>query len=143
MRATYGSVSFESPEGFANQTMISLMRESAGNGEADDYPISITVQHGKVGDEQGSPLAYLEDKLGQLSKQLNQYELSLSEETKVGDHSAARAHFSFVNQFKLEQLLLIWFQGEHLFAATVSTLPAGVEESWEVLTKLAASFEAH
>ena len=142
MRATYGDVSFECPAGFANQTMISLMRESAGQGGDEDYPISITVQHGKVGDEQGSPLAYLEDKLGQLSKQLNQYELALSEETTVGDHPAAKAHFSFVNQFKLEQLLLIWFQGDHLFAATVSTLPAGVDESWDVLGTLAASFQA-
>ena len=142
MRAAYGDVSFECPAGFANQTMISLMRESAGKAEDEDYPISITVQHGKVGEDQSSPLAYLEDKLEQLSKQLNQYELHSSEDTTVNEHPAAKAHFSFFNQFKLEQLLLIWFQGEHIFAATVSTLPAGVDESWAILGTLAASFQA-
>tara|TARA_B100000959_G_C14525353_1_gene437172 strand:- start:10 stop:441 length:432 start_codon:yes stop_codon:yes gene_type:complete len=142
MRSTYGDVSFESPEGFQNQTMISLMRESAGKAGDDDYPISITVQHGKIAEGDAGPLTYLEGKLEQLAKQLNQYELNGSEETTVGECTAAKAHFSFVNQFKLEQLLLIWYQGDNLFAATVSTLPAGVEESWEVLNKLAASFES-
>lgn len=143
-RATYGPLSFEMPEGFVDDTTVAIakpLRMVDGKPtDPDGYPLNLTITRDKVGSAP-DPLRYLQVKLGQLRPALQQYKQGLVEATTVNEHPAARAQFSFVAHFALEQLVLVWFAHDDLVTATLTTTELGVEQGWQVISQVAASVE--
>ena len=144
MRTHYGPLSFEVPAGFADQSTISLIKgiefKEGKAVDAEGFPLSITVARDEVGNAP-RPELYLQHKITQLRTRLAQFELSFLEEGEVGDHPAARAQFSFVAQFKLLQLVLVWFVGEELIAVTLTTTEPGIDVGWQTLEQFSATVE--
>lgn len=141
MRVTHATIDFEMPDGFVDSTAVSLERPVPldKNGHpvpgAKGYPLSITVNRDVVG-KAPAPLPYLQNKINQIRTQLEEFKLDYCKEEQVGPYKCAKAHFSFVSYFQLEQLVLVFFIGDALMTATLTTTEPGIEEGWAVLTKL-------
>lgn len=138
MRIRYGTLSLEAPEGFRDQSTIQLLRDVRivdGKPDPEDFPVSFTLNRDKVG-KAPEPLLYLKSKLAQLKPRLAQYREDFSEKTEVEGHAAAKAQFTFVAEFELVQLVLVWFAGDDLFTGTVTTTKPGVREAWRILESI-------
>ncbi len=143
MRITHGDVSFELPEGFRDESTIVISRPVSLNAKGvqldeNAYPLSLSLVHDEVARAPG-PLAYLQLKLNQLRQSLGQFEVASCEAAEVGGHAAARAQFSFVAQFELHQLVLVWFVAERSYTVTLTTTRRGIEEGWQQLDAFVAS----
>jgi hypothetical protein len=134
MRYSAGTFSFESPAGFTVQASVTLTRPGA----KPQPPLGVTLTQDQVGQLQ-SPLAFLEGKLSQLREHLQRYALVSCEASTVGTHRAAKAQFTFVAEVELVQLVLVWFMGETLMTATVTTTAPGVADGWAALDAVATS----
>ncbi len=135
MRVVHGGVAFELPEGFVDQTAVSLVRPAS-----QAYPMSVTLTLDLVGGAPG-PLVYLKLKLEQLRPSLQGYKLRSCEATQVGAHPGARAEFSFEAPPELCQLVLVFFAGPKLACLVLSTLPDGVSEGWRIIDRLASTID--
>jgi len=138
MRARHGGLSLEVPVGFRDQSTIQLMRDArtvGGKPDPRDFPISYTLTRDRVG-KAPDPLLYLKSKLVQLKPRLSRYHEELCEKTELAGHPAARARFTFVAEYELVQLVLVWFAGDDLLTATVTTTRAGVDEAWKALEEI-------
>lgn len=146
MRITHATIDLEMPEGFTDSTTVSLERPIPldKNGKAlpgaKGYPLSVTINRDVVGKAPGA-VPYLQNKINQIRGQLQDFNLDFCKEEKVGPYTCAKAHFSFVSYFQLEQLIYVFFIGDALMTATLTTTQPGIEEGWEVLTNIVAGLK--
>ncbi len=146
MRVTHATIDFDMPEGFNDATTVSLEKPVPldKNGRplpgAKGYPLSITIGRDVVG-KAPAPVPYLQNKINQIRPQLENFKLDFCQEAQVGPYSCAKAHFSFVSYFQLEQLIYVFFIGDALMTATLTTIEPGIEEGWQVLAKVVESIK--
>lgn len=143
---THATISFDMPEGFKDSTTVSIERPIPvdQNGKAipgaKAYPLSMTISRDVVGKAPG-PVPYLQNKINQIRGQLQDFKLEYCKEETVGSYKCAKAQFSFVSYFQLQQLVYVFFIDDALMSATLTTTEPGIEEGWEVLTKLVSTIK--
>jgi len=104
----------------------------------DAYPVSITLTS-LMAPNDACPLDHLRKTADVLRRYYRSFEVSFSKKSRVGEHSAARAQCSFVTNFKIFQLIIVWLADKELVTCTMMVSESGVEKGWKKLRRFVDS----
>jgi hypothetical protein len=104
----------------------------------DAYPVSLTLTSLMVPHD-ACPFHYLRKTADVLRGYYRGFEVSFCKRTRVGGYPAARAQCSFVTNFKIFQLHIVWLVEKELVTCTMLVSESGVEKGWKKLRRFVDS----
>ncbi|MGD8370883.1 MAG: hypothetical protein PVF76_07720 [Syntrophobacterales bacterium] len=112
--------------------------ESPEDMHPDAYPVTLTLNT-FVAHLAGSALDYLRNTSEVLKKHFKGFQTDFCEEDTVGEFRAARAQSSYVTNFRIFQLHIVWLARGLLVTATMTVPESGVEKGWADLRSFVES----
>lgn len=104
----------------------------------DAYPVSITLTS-RMMPTDACPLNHVRKTVDVLREHYKGFEVGFCQRNKVVDYPAARAQCSFVTNFKIFQLLIVWIVDKELVTCTMMVSESGVEKGWKDLERFVDS----
>jgi hypothetical protein len=104
----------------------------------DAYPVSITLTS-LVAPQNVCPLDHLHHTADVLQRYYKGFEVGYCKKTRVGEYSAACAQYSFVTNFKIFQLIIVWRADKELVTCAMMVSESGVEKGWKELRRFVDS----
>ena len=104
----------------------------------DAYPVNITLTT-LMAPSDVQPLDHLRKTADVLRRYYKGFEVSFCKRSRVGEYPAARAQCSFVTNFKIFQLSIVWLVDKELVTCTMMVPESGVEKGWKDLRKFVDS----
>ncbi len=90
----------------------------------------------------GPPLRHLQQTTQVLPEYLNAFRVVTCEPYQVGDHDAARVHFSFETNFRIDQFIIAWHVDTDIVTATMTIPECDPEPGWQILLPFVKSFRS-
>lgn len=108
----------------------------------DAYPVNITLTS-RMATSGTHPLNHVRKTADVLQGYYRGFEVHFCKKTRVGGYPAARAQCSFVTNFKIFQLIIIWLVDKELVTCTMMVPESGVEKGWKVVQGFVDSVRLH
>ena len=118
-----------------NVPVFSLLPEDMN---PDAYPVHITLTSLFVPND-ACPFDHLRQTADVLRGYYRGFEVSFCKRSRVGEYPAARAQCSFITNFKIFQLIIVWLVDVELVTCTMMVPVSGVEKGWKKLRRLVDS----
>jgi len=90
----------------------------------------------------GPPLRHLQQSTRVLPEYLNAFRVTTCEPYQVGNHEAARVHFSFETNFRIDQFIIAWHVDAEIVTTTMTIPECDPETGWQILLPLVESFRS-
>lgn len=90
----------------------------------------------------GPPLRHLQQTTRVLPDYLNAFRVVTCEPYQVGNHEAARVHFSFETNFRIDQFIIAWHVDEEIVTTTMTIPECDPEPGWRILLPFVKSFRS-
>ena len=104
----------------------------------DAYPVSITLTS-LMAPNDACPVDHLRKTADVLGSYYKDFEVSYCNKSRVGEYPAARAQCSFVTNFRIFQLIIVWLADKELVTCTMMVSESGVEKGWKELRRFVDS----
>ncbi len=88
----------------------------------------------------GPPLRYLQQSVRVLPEYLQAFQVTTCEAYRVGRHTAARVHYSFETNFRIDQFIIAWRVADEILTATMTIPECEPEAGWRVLQPFINTF---
>ncbi len=98
----------------------------------DAYPVNITLTS-IMAPWNAQPLNHLRTTADVLRKYYKGFEVGFCKRSRVGEYPAARAQCSFITNFKIFQLFIVWLVDVELVTCTMMVPESGVEKGWKAV----------
>jgi hypothetical protein len=118
-----------------DEPVFSLLPEDMN---PDAYPVSITLTS-LMAPHNARPLDHLRKTADVLRRYYKGFEVSYCKKTRVGEYSAARAQHSFVTNFKIFQLIIVWLADKELVTCSMMVSESGVKKGWKEMRRFVDS----
>ena len=89
----------------------------------------------------GPPLRHLQQTVRVLPDYLEKFKVNTCEKYRVGDLKAARAHYSFVTNFRLDHFVIAWQAADKVITATMTIPECDPDDGWAILQPFVDTFE--
>jgi hypothetical protein len=109
--------------------VFSLLPEDM-NTEA--YPVNITLTS-RMATSGAHPLHHLRKTVDVFRECYKGFEVGFCKKTRVGDYRAAHAQCSFLTNFTIFQLIIVWLVDKELVTCTMMVPESGVEKGWNTV----------
>lgn len=76
------------------------------------------------------PLDYLNTKLEELKKHMDEFQIDFCKKDKVQGHPGACSQNSFMSNFKIYQIEIIWALDQELVTASMMVTPPKLQKAW-------------
>jgi len=93
----------------------------------DAYPVSIILTS-LMAPHNACPMDHLRKTADVLGSYYKDFEVSYCNKSRVGEYPAARAQCSFVTNFRIFQLIIVWLADKELVTCTMMVSESGVEK---------------
>jgi len=80
-----------------------------------------------------NPGAYAQLKARELGKHLEQFKIVFCKPHKIRENTGVKAQFSFVTNFKMEQIQIIWAVKSELAVTSMVTSSININAKWELM----------
>ena len=98
----------------------------------DAYPASITLTS-RMAPTDACPFDHLRKTADVFQSHYKGFEVGFCQRSRVGEYPAARAQYSFITNFKIFQLLIVWLVDRELVTCAMMVSESGVEKGWKEL----------
>ncbi len=90
----------------------------------------------------GPPLRHLQQTVQVLPEYLANFRVTTCEPCRIGNHPAARAHFSFETNFRIDQFTIAWHVADEVISATMTIPECDPESGWAILQPFVDTFRS-
>ena len=88
----------------------------------------------------GPPLRHLQQMTRVLPEYLHAFQVVTCEPYQVGSHEAARVHFSFETNFRIDQFIIAWRVDAEVVSATMTIPECDPDSGWRILQPFVDTF---
>lgn len=92
-----------------------------------------------ISEQNPNPEAYAQLKAKELAKHLDQFQIVFCNPCKIRENKGVKVQFSFVTNFKMEQIQIIWAVKSEIAVTSMITSCCNINNKWRLMEEFAES----